>query len=99
MKRCATWSTTTRTVCTSCLSSPDEELARNSRSLGSAATVAPGDETAPMTARDLESRMTSFQRAIETRDEAAAAEVLHANYALCLVVPVSAVIPRAAWLR
>jgi hypothetical protein len=51
-----------------------------------------------VTVGDLESRMTHFQRAIETRDEAAAAEVLHPNYALCLVVPASTVIPRAAWL-
>ena len=51
-----------------------------------------------MTAGDLELRMSHFQRAIETRDEAAAAEVLHPNYALCLVVPASAIIPRAAWL-
>jgi hypothetical protein len=42
--------------------------------------------------------MEQFQAAIQARDEAAADDVLHRDYALCLVVPVSAVMPRASWL-
>jgi hypothetical protein len=42
--------------------------------------------------------MSQFQWAIEARDNAAADDVLHRDYALCLVVPVSVVIPRALWL-
>ncbi len=42
--------------------------------------------------------MSQFQRAIEARDQTAADDVLHRDYALCLVVPDSAVMPRAAWL-
>lgn len=62
------------------------------------ANVLYGDKTALVTGGDLGSRMTQFQRAIEARDGGAAADVLHQDYALCLVVPSSAVIPRAAWL-
>jgi ketosteroid isomerase-like protein len=47
---------------------------------------------------DLESRMSEFQRVIEDRDVSAAKDVLHQDYALCLVVPASAVHPREAWL-
>ena len=47
---------------------------------------------------DLEARMSQFQQAIEARDTTAADDVLHQDYALCLVLPVSAVIPRASWL-
>ena len=42
--------------------------------------------------------MSQFQSAIETRDEAAADDVLHRDYALCLVAPESAVMSRASWL-
>ncbi len=42
--------------------------------------------------------MTQFQRAIETRDAVAAADVLHRGYSLCLVIPSSVVIPRDVWL-
>jgi hypothetical protein len=51
-----------------------------------------------MTDGDLETRMSEFQRAIETRDLTAAADVLHQDYALCLVVPSPAVHSREAWL-
>ena len=39
-----------------------------------------------------------FQRAIETRDKAMADGVLHADYALVLMLPAKAVIPRPRWL-
>jgi SnoaL-like domain len=42
--------------------------------------------------------MSEFQRVIEARDVAAAEDVLHRDYALCLVLPSSVVFPRAAWL-
>jgi hypothetical protein len=51
-----------------------------------------------MTHGDLEARVAEFQRAIEARDVAAAEDVLHRDYALCLVVPVSVVHPRDVWL-
>ena len=51
-----------------------------------------------MTGHDLESRISQFQKAIETRDEVAADDVLHQDYALCLVIPESVVFPRATWL-
>jgi ketosteroid isomerase-like protein len=57
-----------------------------------------GGETALVTDGDLESRMSQFQQAIESRDVAAAAGFLHRDYSLCLVVPSSVVIPRAAWV-
>ncbi len=39
-----------------------------------------------------------FQRAIETRDKAMADGVLHSDYALVLMLPAKAVMPRARWL-
>jgi Domain of unknown function (DUF4440) len=51
-----------------------------------------------VTDSDLGSRMAQFQGAIETRDVAAAADVLHQGYSLCLVIPSSVVIPRDVWL-
>ena len=51
-----------------------------------------------VTHSDLEPRMSQFQRVIETRDVAAAEDLLHRHYTLCLVVPSSVVLPRAAWL-
>jgi len=47
---------------------------------------------------DLELAMTEFQRCIVERDADAAAEVLDADYALVLVQPVAAVVPRDRWL-
>jgi ketosteroid isomerase-like protein len=47
---------------------------------------------------DLELAMTEFQRCITERDVKAAAVVLDADYALVLVQPVAAVIPRDRWL-
>jgi ketosteroid isomerase-like protein len=47
---------------------------------------------------DLELAMTEFQRCIAERDVEAAAVVLDADYALVLVQPVAAVIPRDRWL-
>ena len=43
-------------------------------------------------------RAGAWQRAIETRDATAAAELLHQDYALQLVHPEPAVVPRARWL-
>lgn len=42
--------------------------------------------------------MAEFQRCIEERDSAAAAEVLDEDYALVLVQPLRAVVPRDRWL-
>lgn len=64
----------------------------------SAALVRYGSQTSVVTDSDLESRISEFQRAIEARDEAAAGDVLHQDYALCLVFPVSVVRSRATWL-
>ena len=47
---------------------------------------------------DLELAMTEFQRCIAERDVAAAAAVLDADYALVLVQPVAAVVPKDRWL-
>jgi len=47
---------------------------------------------------DLDTAMTQFQRCIEERDQVAAAEVLDEDYALVLVQPAHAVVPRGAWL-
>jgi len=51
-----------------------------------------------MTHHDLDGRMAEFQRVIEDRDVAGAENVLHRDYALCLVVPTATVHPRDAWL-
>ncbi len=47
---------------------------------------------------DLESASAEFQRCIEQRDGDAAAAVLDEDYALVLVQPVRAVVPRQDWL-
>ena len=47
---------------------------------------------------DLELAMTEFQRCIAERDVEAAAVVLDADYALVLVQPVAAVVPKDRWL-
>jgi ketosteroid isomerase-like protein len=51
-----------------------------------------------MTPTDLESAMIEFQRAVEARDVTAAGAVLDEDYALMLVHPVPAVMPRERWL-
>ena len=47
---------------------------------------------------DLELAMTEFQRCIAERDVEAAAVVLDADYALVLVQPAAAVVPKDHWL-
>ena len=47
---------------------------------------------------DLELAMKEFQRCIAERDVEAAAVVLDADYALVLVQPVAAVVPKDRWL-
>ncbi len=47
---------------------------------------------------DLEGRMQDFQRCIETRDRALAEQVLDDDYALELVHPAVATMPRQRWL-
>jgi hypothetical protein len=47
---------------------------------------------------DLQLAMTEFQRCIAERDGVAAAHVLDADFALVLVHPVAAVVPRDRWL-
>ena len=47
---------------------------------------------------DLETAITEFQRCIAERDVEAAAVVLDADYALVLVQPVAAVVPKDRWL-
>jgi hypothetical protein len=47
---------------------------------------------------DLELAMTEFQRCIAERDGVGAADVLDAGFALVLVQPVAAVVPRDRWL-
>ena len=47
---------------------------------------------------DLELAMAEFQRCIAERDVDAAADLLDADYALVLVQPVPAVVPRDRWL-
>ena len=47
---------------------------------------------------DLEARMTEFQRCIEARDETGAGDILDSEFALVLVQPARAVVPRGAWL-
>ena len=69
------------------------------RSGRSAAGVSRRRQTLLMAHGDLEARMSQFQQAIEARDTTAADDVLHQDYALCLVLPASAVIPRASWLE
>jgi len=47
---------------------------------------------------DLELAITEFQRCIAERDRDAAERVLDAEYALVLVQPIAAVVPRDRWL-
>jgi len=53
----------------------------------------------PMAGEDLEAQAEAFQRCIEARDGAAARDVLDEDYALVLVHPQPAVMPRARWLE
>lgn len=47
---------------------------------------------------DLDIARAEFQRCIDQRDQAAAADVLDPDYALVLVQPVRATMPRQVWL-
>jgi ketosteroid isomerase-like protein len=48
---------------------------------------------------NLESRMAEFDRCVRERDKALAETVLHEQYALVLVQPSPAEMPRARWLE
>lgn len=48
---------------------------------------------------DLSHRMAAFQRCIEERDVRAAEDVLDPSYALVLVQPARAVMPRDMWIK
>ena len=48
---------------------------------------------------DLETRMAEFDRCVRERDKATAETVLHEQYALVLVQPAPAAMPRARWLE
>ncbi len=48
---------------------------------------------------ELTQAVAAFQRCIEHRDRAASEEVLDEDYALVLVVPACAVVPRERWLQ
>jgi ketosteroid isomerase-like protein len=48
---------------------------------------------------DLSDAMKKFDGAVERRDRAAAEDVLDGDYALVLVHPAAAVMPRARWLE
>ena len=48
---------------------------------------------------DLDATMEAFQLCIEQRDAVAAERLLHPEFALVLVQPTSAVMPRARWLE
>ncbi len=48
---------------------------------------------------DLQKRMQAFQRCIEERDRGTAEEILDDDYALVLVYPSRAVMPRDRWLE
>lgn len=48
---------------------------------------------------ELMAALAAFQTCIETRDRAAAERVLDESYALVLVAPSGAVMPRARWLE
>lgn len=52
-----------------------------------------------MAFHDLTAAMTGFDEAVHRRDRAAAEEVLDRDYALVLVHPASAVMPRERWLE
>ena len=48
---------------------------------------------------DLDARIEAFQQCIEERDAVAAERILHPEYALVLVQPSPAVMPRERWLE
>ena len=48
---------------------------------------------------DLDTRIEAFQTCIEERDAVAAERILHPEYALVLVQPSPAVMPRERWLE
>ena len=48
---------------------------------------------------DLEARIEAFQKCIEERDNVTAERILHPEYALVLVQPSRAVMPRKQWLE
>ena len=48
---------------------------------------------------DLSASVDEFQRCINERDRAAADKILDPDYALVLVVPARAVVPRERWLE
>jgi ketosteroid isomerase-like protein len=52
-----------------------------------------------MTSHDLSAAMRSFDEAVQGRDEALAESVLDEDYALVLVHPAPATMPRARWLE
>ena len=51
-----------------------------------------------MLSEDLKERSDAFQRCIEHRDVTAAEDILDEDYALVLVHPAPAVIPKARWI-
>jgi hypothetical protein len=53
---------------------------------------------APPVTADLTLAMSEFQRCIDERDQVGAEVILDADYALELVHPVAAVVPRDGWL-
>ena len=57
-----------------------------------------GRETMRGMSDDLELAMTEFQRCIAERDVEGASRVLDADYALVLVQPIAAAIPKERWL-
>jgi hypothetical protein len=52
-----------------------------------------------MTDQELTAQFANFERVVLQRDAELALTVLHPDYALVLVVPVPAVVPRARWLE
>lgn len=52
-----------------------------------------------MTSHDLADAMTSFDAAVQQRDHAAAERILDDDYALVLVQPAPATMPRSRWLE
>ena len=53
----------------------------------------------PAVDHDLDARLQAFQECIEKRDAVAAQGLLHPEYALLLVQPSPAVMPRERWLE
>lgn len=73
--------------------SPGGAMAELARCRSTGSTEAQDDDM-----EDLEAARRSFQRAIEERDGEAAREVLDPEYALVLIQPERAVVPRTTWL-